>query len=75
MAETDLATLRRREAELFVAVAAELTAMRTLRDLLLAEGQSAPELEAFVVLLSSQRPRCAGGHGGKPLWPGEGAAG
>ena len=59
-AETDLATLRRREAELAAALAAELTAMRTLCDLLLADGQGVPsELESFIVMLSgptAQRP-------------------
>ena len=48
--------MRRREAELAAALAAELTAMRTLRDLLLADpkgtqsgGQAVPpELEIFV---------------------------
>ena len=52
-AETDLAALRRREAELSAALAAELTAMRTLRDLLLADGQPvAQAVEAFVIIVS-----------------------
>jgi uncharacterized protein YPO0396 len=47
--ETDLATLQRRAAELSAALTAEVTAMRSLRDLLLADGQPVPrELEAFV---------------------------
>jgi len=49
--ETDLAALRRRAAELSAALAAEVTAMRTLRDLLLADGHVIPpELEAFIVV-------------------------
>ncbi len=53
-AEAALAALRRRESELAAALAAEVAAMRTLRDLLLADGQTVPaELEAFTVTLSS----------------------
>ena len=47
--ENDLAALQRRAAELSAALAAEVTAMCTLRDLLLADGQPVPpELEHFI---------------------------
>ena len=52
-AEADLATLRRREAELSAALAAEIAAMRTLNDLLIADGQATPpEVENFIIMLS-----------------------
>ena len=52
-AETDLAALQRRAAEISAALTAEVAAMHTLRDLLLADGQPVPpELEAFDVMLS-----------------------
>jgi uncharacterized protein YPO0396 len=48
-AEADLAALQRRAAEISAALAAELTAICTLRDLLLADGQTVPsELEQFI---------------------------
>ena len=66
-AETDLAALRRREAELTAALDAEVAAMCTLRDLLLADpkgmqsgGQPVPpELEGFIVMLSQAEHRHA----------------
>ena len=51
-AENDLAALQRRAAELTAALAAEVAAMRTLRDLLMADGQPVPpELDSFIVAL------------------------
>lgn len=47
--ETELDALRRRETELTAALAAEVAAMRTLRGLLVADGQPVPtELESFI---------------------------
>ncbi|MCU0502021.1 MAG: hypothetical protein MUC51_09695, partial [Anaerolineae bacterium] len=52
--DADLAALRRREAELSAALAAEVAAMRTLRGLLLADGQLVPsELESFATVTLS----------------------
>jgi uncharacterized protein YPO0396 len=54
-AETDLTVLQRRAVELSAALAAELTAMRALRDLLLADGQPVPSefLGAITVIARS----------------------
>ncbi|MDQ1300952.1 MAG: hypothetical protein QG637_873, partial [Chloroflexota bacterium] len=59
-AEADLAALQRRAAELSAALTAELTAMRTLRDRLLADGQSVPqELEGFIASTPALRGAAA----------------
>jgi len=51
--EADLATLRRRAAAFTASLNAEVSAMRTLRDLLLVDGQPVPqELEAFIIMRS-----------------------
>ncbi len=58
-AEADLAALQRRESELSAALDAETAAMRTLRDLLVADGQAVPaEIESYVMLsgLTTQPP-------------------
>ncbi|OIO89877.1 MAG: hypothetical protein AUK03_13820 [Anaerolineae bacterium CG2_30_64_16] len=76
-AETDLAALCRREAELSAALAAELTAMRTLRDLLLTDGQPVPqELEAFIGESPTPPAPLPAKEGGASLpSPGRGGAG
>ncbi len=53
-AETDLAALHHRETNLTAALAAEVAAMRTLRDLVLTDGQPVPlELESFAAVVLS----------------------
>ena len=48
-AETDLAALQRRAADLSTALTAEVAAMRTLRDLLIADSEAVPiALETFI---------------------------